>query len=148
MKKKFDIEAFPSISMEEFLRDYVGPEATITDMVAARLKKATHKDIKELNIPYVKAVPFDVVTEESLMTGEFLLVYDGKSTNKTKRIAPYVRPEKLKKKEMDLGEVEELEEIEESEVEELEKEEFDVAELFEDLYDEEIEKEGKRYGKF
>lgn len=145
MKKKFDIEAFPSISMEEFLRDYVGPEATITDIVAARLKKATHKDIKELNIPYVQAVPFDIVTEESLMTGEFLLVYDGKSTNKTKRIAPYVRPEKLKKKEMNLGEVEELEEIE---VEESEKEEFDVAELFEDLYDEEIEKEGKRYGKF
>lgn len=141
MKKEFNYEAFPSISMEEFLRDYVGAEATITDAVAARLKRATHKDIKELNIPYVKAVPFEIVTEESLMTGEHLLVYDGKSSNRTKRIAPYIRPEKLKQKELN-DEVEELVEIEETE----EKEEFDVASLFEDL-DEEKE-EGKIYGKF
>ena len=145
MKRKFNVEAFPSISMEEFLKYYVGPEAAITEMVAKRLNKATHKDIKELNIPYVKAVPFDIVTEESLMNGEFLLVYDGKSTNRTKRIAPYIRPEKLKKQEMDLGEVEELVEIE---VEEVETEEFDVAELFEELDEIEEKEEGKKYGKF
>lgn len=143
MKKSFNYEAFPSISMEEFLRDYVGSEATITEAIASRLKRATHKDIKELNIPYVKAVPFEIVTEESLMMGEYLLVYDGKSTNRTKRIAPYIRPEKLKQKEQnDLGEIEELIEVEETE----EKEEFDVSYLFEELDNE--KEEGRKYGKF
>lgn len=113
---QFNLESFPSVSMAVFLRDYVGEDACIDDATSRKLAKATHKDLKELNIPYVKAVPFDIVTTDDLCTGKYILVYDGKSTQRNKRIAPYVRPSILKEKEqiewLDTEEDYELEEIE------------------------------------
>ena len=114
---QFNFEKFPSVSMATFLRDYVGEDACIDDATARKLAKATHKDVKELNIPYVKAVPFDIVTTDDLCTGKYILVYDGKSTPRNKRVAPYVRPSILKEQEM--------------------TEEFDE---FEEFYDEEIKR--------
>ena len=116
--RQFDLESFPSVSMMVFLKDYVGEEANINDAKARKLAKATHKDLKELNIPYVKAVPFDIVTTDDLYTGKYILVHDGKSTQRNKRIAPYVRPSILKEQEQ--------------------MEEFDE---FEDFYDDEFVEE-------
>ena len=94
--RQFDYESFPSVSMMTFLKDYVGEDANINEAMARKLAKATHKDLKELNIPFVKAVPFDILTTDDLYTGKYILVHDGKSTLRNKRIAPYVRPELLK----------------------------------------------------
>lgn len=116
--RQFDLESFPSVSMMVFLKDYVGEDANINDATARKLAKATHKDLKELNIPYVKAVPFDIVTTDDLYTGKYILVHDGKSTQRNKRIAPYVRPSILKEQEQ--------------------MEEFDE---FEDFYDDEFVEE-------
>ena len=107
--RQFDLESFPSVSMMVFLKDYVGEDANINDATARKLAKATHKDLKELNIPYVKAVPFDIVTTDDLYTGKYILVHDGKSTQRNKRIAPYVRPSILKEQEQ----MEEFDEFEE-----------------------------------
>lgn len=113
---KHEFEAFPSVSMMTFLKDYVGEDANINEATARKLAKATHKDLKELNIPYVKAVPFDIVTTDDLCTGKFILVYDGKSTPRNKRIAPYIRPSILKEQEhiewLDPDDDYEIEEIE------------------------------------
>lgn len=106
--RQFDLESFPSVSMMVFLKDYVGEDANINDATARKLAKATHKDLKELNIPYVKAVPFDIVTTDDLYTGKYILVHDGKSTQRNKRIAPYVRPSILKEQEQ----IEEFDEFE------------------------------------
>ena len=116
--RQFDLESFPSGSMMVFLKDYVGEDANINDATARKLAKATHNDLKELNIPYVKAVPFDIVTTDDLYTGKYILVHDGKSTQRNKRIAPYVRPSILKEQEQ--------------------MEEFDE---FEDFYDDEFVEE-------
>ena len=116
--RQFDLESFPSVSMMVFLKDYVGEDANINDATDRMLAKATHKDLKELNIPYVKAVPFDIVTTDDLYTGKYILVHDGKSTQRNKRIAPYVRPSILKEQEQ--------------------MEEFDE---FEDFYDDEFVEE-------
>ena len=108
--RQFDLESFPSVSMMVFLKDYVGEDANINDATARKLAKATHKDLKELNIPYVKAVPFDIVTTDDLYTGKYILVHDGKSTQRNKRIAPYVRPSILKEQEQ-MEEFDELEDF-------------------------------------
>ena len=114
---QFNLESFPSVSMAVFLRDYVGEDACIDDATSRKLAKATHKDLKELNIPYVKAVPFDIVTTDDLCTGKYILVYDGKSTQRNKRIAPYVRPSILKEKEqIEWLDTEEDYELEEKEI--------------------------------
>ena len=115
---QFNFENFPSVSMATFLRDYVGEDACINDETARKLAKATHKDLKELNIPYVKSVPFEILTTDDLCMGKYILVYDGKSTQHNKRIAPYVRPSILK-----------------------EQEQTQEADEFEEFYDEEIKQE-------
>ena len=96
--KKNNFEHYPSVSLIKFLTEYVSVDG-INEETINKLAKATHKDIKELNIPYVKAVPFEILTDEALASGDIILVADGKSTLKNKRIAPYVRPEILKEKE-------------------------------------------------
>lgn len=118
--RQFDLESFPSVSMMVFLKDYVGEDANINDATARKLAKATHKDLKELNIPYVKAVPFDIVTTDDLYTGKYILVHDGKSTQRNKRIAPYVRPSILKEQEQ----MEEFDEFEEFYDDEFVEEEY------------------------
>ena len=55
---QFNFEKFPSVSMATFLRDYVGEDACIDDATARKLAKATHKDVKELNIPITNAFSF------------------------------------------------------------------------------------------
>ncbi len=84
-----------SISMLDFLTNYVGIDAFIDEEALVNLSKATHKDIKELGIEYIKAIPFEAVTQEDILLGNILFVYDGKSTKRNKRIAPYIRPEIL-----------------------------------------------------
>ena len=110
--RQFDYESFPSVSMMTFLKDYVGEDANINEAMARKLAKATHKDLKELNIPFVKAVPFDILTTDDLLMGKYILVYDGKSTSRNKRIAPYVRPELLKQKALEEHEFDFADEIE------------------------------------
>lgn len=99
--KKLEYEI--SISMIEFLTSYVGLDDIVDEETIAKLKRATHRDIKELGIPYVKAVPFETVEKEDIETGSILYVYDGKSTKKNKRVAPYIRPEILKEQERKRG---------------------------------------------
>lgn len=88
-----------SISMLDFLINYVSLDEMVDSETIKKLEKATHRDIKELNIPYVKTVPFEIVNKESILNGSILYVYDGKSTKKNKRVAPYIRPEILKEEE-------------------------------------------------
>ncbi len=94
--KHVDIDAYRGITMEEFLNNFVG---VIPFEQVERLKRvrATHQDITMLGIPYIERVPFGMVTEWDIMTGNILLVSDFKSTEKRKRLAPYIRPELLKK---------------------------------------------------
>lgn len=80
------------ISMEYFIEGYVLVEEQIDF-----LKKATHKDIKFLNFNNVKAVPFELISKDSVFTGEILLVKDIKNN-----IVPYLNPLRMndiKKKE-------------------------------------------------
>lgn len=90
------LESYESISMLEFLINYVEIEA-IDEVSLSNLRRATHRDIKELRIPYVKAVPFECVTNEDVLEGRIIIVHDVKG--RQKRIAPYIRPEILKKEE-------------------------------------------------
>lgn len=96
MKKDEEINSIP---MLEFLINYVGLSDIIDEETLRNLKKATHKDIKELRIPYVKAIPFECVTEEDLRNGNIIYVTDGKSTKRNRHLAPYIRPSILKEKE-------------------------------------------------
>ena len=93
------------ISMIEFLTDYVGLEETLNDEHIGKLQHATHKDIKEIGFPYVKAVPMDSITDEEVLSGDIILVADGKSTDKNPRLAPYIRPQLLKERENKKGSV-------------------------------------------
>ncbi len=95
------LESYESISMLEFLINYVGIEA-IDKVSLSNLGEATHRDIKELRIPYVKAVPFECETNEDVLEGRIVIVHDGKG--RRKRIAPYIRPEILKKEEIERNE--------------------------------------------
>lgn len=92
MSKK---DFFYSISMLGFLTNFVGISDSLDADTLSKLGRATHKDIKELGIEYVKAVPFECVTEEDIFLGKIILVRDGRSTKRNERIAPYIRPEVL-----------------------------------------------------
>lgn len=95
-----EYEKETAISMYEFLINYVGIVGMVSEEDMNKLARATHRDIKELNIPYIKAVPFDCVEIEDVRSGNIIYVYDGKSTRKNKRVAPYIRPEILMNKEI------------------------------------------------
>lgn len=106
--KKF--EGMESISMIEFLLNYVdmGDLLKGNEKAVKLLSNATHKDIKELNLPFVKSVPYGIVEPEDILEGNIILVYDGKSKGHNKRLAPYIRPEILReearvKEEMERG---------------------------------------------
>lgn len=101
--KKHGHEIENSIPMIEFLMNYVCLTDIVDEETIELLSNATHKDIKELNIPYIQAVPFESVTKEDLKTGKIIYVYDGKSTKRNRRLAPYIRPEVLRKEEQERG---------------------------------------------
>lgn len=96
--KKNELFNYHIISMEEFLLNYANCDGIFTDEIIAKFKdsKMTHLGIDFLNQPFIKKVPFDIVTKEDILTGRILLVSDFKSKN---RIASYIRPELLLEKE-------------------------------------------------
>jgi hypothetical protein len=105
--KKINIDDYEGMRMEDFLYNYVGLDIMKSYDKVKILSRATHRDIKELGIYFLKTVPFDSVTEEDIATGRILIVADGKSSVRNKRNAPYIRPEILieehRQKEMELN---------------------------------------------
>lgn len=91
------LERYRSISLLEFLTGYLELDNEFDQKKIESLSKATHKDIKELELPYVKTIPFEEVEREDVLTGKVILVRDGKSRPNNLRIAPYIRPGLLKK---------------------------------------------------
>ncbi len=81
--KDLNIDISYVISMEDFLKNFVGIDNQ-------NLNRAKHKELKFFNL--ATAVPFDIVTKESVMTGDILLVRD-----KANNIAPYKNPYREKK---------------------------------------------------
>ena len=69
--------------MEDFLIYFSGIDNQ-------KLCISIHKELKFFNL--ATAVPFDIVTKESVMTGDILLVRD-----KANNIAPYKNPYREKK---------------------------------------------------
>lgn len=101
--KKIQLEQFMTISMREFLENYVNDvlESKLTEEMITKLEiaKATHFDITELGIPYLKRVPIDIVTEDMLLSGSIIMVADFKSHKRRGRYAPYIRPSIEKERE-------------------------------------------------
>lgn len=89
MDKNFD--RF-TITMEEFLIQYLGLDYMDGTESFENLKKCSHQDLSNLGIEGVKRVPFDYVSISDLMEGNILLVKSGK---KKSEIAPYIRPSLL-----------------------------------------------------
>lgn len=85
-----------TISMYEFITNYLNLDNLLSDEAILLLSKATHKDLKELNLSYVKTIPYEAVNKADVLEGRVILVCDGKSSSKNKRIAPYIRPQILK----------------------------------------------------
>lgn len=85
------------ITLREFLNDFLDIKklTNIDDKKMNQLAKFSHLQIKDLNLPNVQCIPFEMLTEELLMRGDVLLVADGKSNGKKKNLAPYIRPELL-----------------------------------------------------
>lgn len=96
--KKIDIDSYKSITMEEFLENYVNLDNVITREIVEKLakSKATHNDLTELGIPYIKRIPFEEVSQDDILTGDVILVNDFKGSNRHPRVAPYIRPSLLK----------------------------------------------------
>ncbi len=97
MKGK-EIYNYKILTMEDFLFKYANGGGVFTKEIVKNLKSAhaTHYDIGLLNWPFLKRVPFEVVSKDDLLTGQVLLVSDFKNKN---RVAPYIRPELLIEKE-------------------------------------------------
>lgn len=89
-------ERYRSISLLEFLTDYLELDNELEQKKIEHLSKGTHQDIKELAFPYVKTIPFEEIEREDILTGKVILIRDGKSTSNNLRIAPYIRPGLLK----------------------------------------------------
>lgn len=81
-----------TITMEEFLIQYLGLDYMDGTVDFENLKKSTHKDLTELGIEGVKRVPFEYVSLSDIMEGNILLVRSGKRKSE---IAPYIRPSLL-----------------------------------------------------
>lgn len=93
-----NINNYKPISMGMFLAEYANIDGNLTDEVIEKLRsaRATHIDITELGIPYIKRISFDDVTEDAIRRGEIIIVNDFKATNKYNRPAPYLRPSIVK----------------------------------------------------
>lgn len=81
--KDLNIDISYVISMDDFLKNFVG-------IANADLARAKHKELKFFNL--ATTVPFDIVTKESVLNGDILLVRD-----KDNNIAPYKNPNRVKK---------------------------------------------------
>lgn len=83
-RKKFQkyVDLYGTISMFEFLNIYVGVNSQFKS-----LKKATHKDIRLLNFVGVISVPFDILHNDDLATGNVILVEDAMHN-----IGAYINP--------------------------------------------------------
>ena len=71
------------ISMDMFLKQFVGIDNR-------DLAKAKHKELKFFNL--ATTVPLDIITKESVLNGDILLVRDSSNN-----IAPYKNPNRVKK---------------------------------------------------
>lgn len=95
--KNENILDYYSISMETFINDYLDllymEEESINyyDLI-----HASHAELKELKIPGVKTVPYEIVTISDIMEGKILIVRSGK---KKGQLAPYLRPSLVLEKE-------------------------------------------------
>lgn len=78
--KKFN--RYATITMQTFLKDYVG----ITEQLNI-LKRASHKDIKQIGFQNVITIAFENVDNDNLAMGDILLVIDIQH-----HIAPYLNP--------------------------------------------------------
>ena len=81
--KDLNIDVSYVISMDMFLKQFVGIDNN-------ELARAKHKELKYFNL--TTTVPFDIVTKESVLNGDILLVRDSSNN-----IAPYQNPNRVKK---------------------------------------------------
>ena len=77
------------ISIEEFIFKYLKVENYSEEL----FNNINHYDLMELNIPGVKRVPNDLVTNEDLLCGRVLLVEAKGFKHKGKMICAYIRPD-------------------------------------------------------
>ena len=98
--KRIDLSRYPSITMEEFLINYVlanGQEYiydTNNNKVSLNdLSLLNHYDVSDLNIPGITRASFDEVTLEKLYRGEILLVRSSSWKGRGSMIIPYYRPQ-------------------------------------------------------
>ncbi len=105
---KVNVDNYRTLSMREFLLDYVlvkehYEEEDLKEWENAVNKleknKATHLDLSELGIGYLVRIPYEAISEDDIRMGNVLLVEDFKSTPKHKRVAPYLRPSLVKERE-------------------------------------------------
>lgn len=99
--KGIDVDSYLAITMKEFLENYVNIDNILTSEIIDKLaqSKATHYDLTQLGIPYIKRIPYEEVNPDDILMGNVILVNDFKGSNKRPRVAPYVRPSLLKEKE-------------------------------------------------
>ena len=81
--KDLNIDVSYVISMDLFLKQFVGIDNN-------DLARAKHKELKFFNL--ATTVPFDIITKESVLNGDILLVRDSSNN-----IAPYKNPNRVKK---------------------------------------------------
>lgn len=110
---KINVDNYRTLSMREFLLDYVFLKDDYTSEeyqnwvnAVGSLEKnhATHLDLTELGIGYLVRLPYEAITEDDIAIGKVLLVEDFKSTPRKRRIAPYLRPSLVKQREENKGE--------------------------------------------
>lgn len=99
--KYVDIDDYKGISMAEFLLNYADLDGNLLFEQVLEMEKdrLSHQDITKLGIPYIKRVPNNIVTEEDLLSGDIIIVYDFTSTKNNKKRAPYKRPMLVKQAE-------------------------------------------------
>ncbi len=91
-----------SLSMREFLENYVNLDNLLSEEIINKLEnnRATHIDLTDIGLPYFQRIPYEMVNYEDLLTGRVLLVNDFKGSLRHPRIAPYIRPQLIKDKEI------------------------------------------------
>ena len=94
MRKKFPSKYI--IRMPEFLKNYV-----LLDEYNENCDKLNHLDVTEMDLPNIKRIPNNLVSEEDVLNGTVLLV-EAKSKNSGSCICAYIRPSLVKKGRMKL----------------------------------------------
>ena len=98
--KKLDLSRYPSITMEEFLINFVFPNNSKAidrnsgeELILNDISLLNHYDINDLDIEGVSRASFNDVTIDKLYRGEILLVRSTSWKGKGSLTIPYYRPQ-------------------------------------------------------